>query len=59
MMNALEASIVPDLEVIPIENLKDLMDILNEKKDLPIQESFEFTSILSAEISKYDFSHVI
>ncbi len=58
-MNALEASIVPDIEVIPVTDLKDLIDILNEKIDLPIQESFEFENILSTEISKYDFSHVI
>gem|GEM_PF-3651356 len=58
-MNAPEASIVPDLEVIPIDDLKDLMDILNEKIDLPIQEAFEFEQTLSSEVSKYDFSHVI
>ena len=58
-MNALEASIVPDLEVIPIDDLKNLIDILNEKKDLPIQPSFEFRDSLNREVSKYDFSHVI
>ncbi len=58
-MNAPEASIVPDLEVVPVEDLKDLMDILNEKIGLPIQESFEFENILSHEMTKYDFSHVI
>jgi len=58
-MNAPEASIVPDLEVIPVKDLKNLMDILNGKIDLPIQEKFEFKNTLSKEISKYDFAHVI
>lgn len=58
-MNAQEASIVPDIDIVPVKNLKQLIDILNEAIDLPLQEPFEFETKLAAEVSGYDFSHII
>ena len=58
-VNALEASIVPDIDVIPVHDLKDLIDILNHDIDLPIQETFEFQTTTNDEISHYDFSYII
>ena len=61
--NALEASIIPDIEVIQLENLKDLIDMLNGDKDLDIQEKINFYHgeiIDKEEIAyKYDFKYVL
>lgn len=58
-MNAQEASIVPGIDIVPVHNLKQLIEILNETVDLPLQEAFEFETTLAAEVSCYDFSHII
>ena len=58
-MNAQEASIVPGIDIVPVHNLKQLIEILNETVDLPLQEAFEFETTLAAEVSGYDFSHII
>ncbi len=56
--NSLEASIVPGIDVIPVKNLKDLIDILNKDKELIIGEkiNLNFKWILD---SKYDFKYII
>ena len=43
--NSLEASIVPKIDVIPIDNLKELIDILNWEKSPKIQEKLDFKKI--------------
>ena len=58
--NSLEASIVPNIDVVPIENLKDLIDILNQRKDLEVQEKFNFWKELNNHInSNYDFKYIV
>jgi len=56
--NSLEASIVPGIDVIPVKNLKDLVDILNKDKELIIQDkiNLNFKWILD---SKYDFKYIL
>lgn len=60
--NTKEASIIPDIEVIKIEHLKDLIDILNKEKPY-IPEVILSLSDLSKEqhtlAKTYDFSHVV
>lgn len=60
--NALEASIIPDIEVIKLENLKDLIDMLNKDKEFDIQEKINFQEELidKDDIAyKYDFKYVL
>ena len=60
--NALEASIIPGIEVIKLENLKDLIDMLNGDKQFDIQEKINFQSELidQEDIAyKYDFKYVL
>lgn len=60
--NAMEASIIPDIDVVVIESLKQLIDILNEDKELEIQEKLDFNSLPSADEDlsvKYDFKYVV
>lgn len=57
--NAREASIIPWIDVIPIESLKEAVDILNWDKDYDIQERVEFSSMSPEFEEKYDFKYII
>ncbi len=60
--NALEASIIPGIDIIPIENLANLMAILNWTKDLTIQTKLDFTSLKTqwdSFLEKNDFKYVL
>ena len=59
--NSLEASIVPNIDVIPIDDLKGLIEILNWEKSLKVQEKFDFNSVGDSDLmdSKYDFKYII
>ena len=58
--NSKEASFIPGIDVISVENLSDLIEILNKEKELKIYEKSDF-STLSKDISnnKYDFRYII
>ncbi|MDD3646101.1 MAG: YifB family Mg chelatase-like AAA ATPase [Candidatus Gracilibacteria bacterium] len=60
--NSLEASIIPDIDVIAIESLKELIDILNKDKELTAQEKYDFKSSLAGEEIehiKHDFKYIV
>ena len=61
-VNALEASIIPDIEVIQVETLWELMEMLNGWIPFNIQDKIEFHSELidKEDIAyKYDFKYVL
>jgi magnesium chelatase family protein len=63
--NALEASIIPDIDVVPIENLREIIDMLNGDRELIIQEKINFSEVIKQynetlwEDKKYDFQFVL
>jgi magnesium chelatase family protein len=58
--NTKEASIIPDIEVIKIDNLTQLIDILNEDLPYTPEPVLDLSSLREEKIdSWYDFSHVI
>lgn len=57
--NAKEASIIPWIDIIWVDNLKDLTQMLNGDKDLDIQEPIDFRSMNQNEIEKFDFHYII
>lgn len=60
--NSLEASIVPWIDVIAVENLKEVIDFLNKDKDLNILPQLDFTKIWKQDYdlnNKYDFKYVL
>jgi len=61
--NALEASIIPWIDVVCVENLEELIDILNWEKELLIQEKLDFKKFWEYSWTKldnkYDFKYVL
>lgn len=57
--NIQEASIVEWIEVIWVDNLLDLIDILNLKKDYEVAPKIDLASLKQEKTEKYDFSYVI
>lgn len=60
--NALESSIIPDIDVIIVENLEELINMLNWDKDFIVQEKMDFKSKaynLSRQDYKYDFKYIV
>lgn len=59
--NSKEASIIPWIDVIAVENLKEAIDFLNKVKDLNIVEHLDFKEIWIQEniSNKYDFKYVL
>ncbi len=56
--NSLEASIIPWIDIIKVNNLKELIDILNSDKEMIVEEKISIS--LKNEIdSKYDFKYII
>lgn len=61
--NALEASIIPWIDVISVSNLKELISILNKEKELIVQERLDFKKYSMSWIDniqdKNDFKYII
>ncbi len=57
MANVREASVIPDVEVIGIENLRHLVDILTENIPLPKSEKIDIEK-LPLKRSSIDFSSI-
>ena len=61
--NVPEASIIPWIDVIPVESLDEVIKILNGEKELPIAEVLDFKKTgnhnIWQEESKYDFKYVL
>ena len=58
--NTKEASIIPDIEVIKIDNLTQLIDILNEDEWYTPEPILDLSSLREEKLeSGYDFAHVI
>ncbi len=61
--NCQEASIIPWIEVIKIKNLKELIDILNEEKELIAEKTLDFKELKQKKDinfkSKYDFKYIL
>ena len=61
--NALEASIIPWIDVVAIETLEELIDILTWEKELKIQEKLDFKKfgdfLWDKLDNKYDFKYVL
>ncbi len=58
--NTKEASIIPDIEVVKIENLQELIDILNKDESYTAEEVLDISSLREENIGKnYDFSHIV
>jgi len=58
--NTKEASIIPDIEVIKIQNLEELIDILNKDKEYTPEPVLDLASLRDEVFhQQYDFSHII
>jgi len=60
--NSKEASIIPWIDIIPVKNLFEAIEMLNWKRDLIISEKFDFLSIWKIELdinSNFDFKYVL
>jgi len=58
--NSLEASIIPWIDVIVIDNLWELISMLNWDIDLVVQDQMDFAlPDLEYENSKYDFKYIV
>jgi len=58
--NTKEASIIPEIEVIKIENLTELIDILNKDVGYTAEPVLDLSSLRREEIvNNYDFAHII
>lgn len=58
--NTKEASIIPDIEVIKIKNLEELIDILNRDIEYTAEPVLDLASLRDDVFeSQYDFSHII
>ena len=61
--NALEASIIPWIDVVAIETLEELIDILTWEKELIIQEKLDFKKfgdfLWDKLDNKYDFKYIL
>lgn len=58
--NTKEAAIIPDIEVIKIKNLEELIDILNKDKGYTPEPVLDLASLRDDILhNQYDFSHII
>jgi magnesium chelatase family protein len=60
--NSKEASIVPWIDVIPLDNLLEVSEMLNGKIELNIRETLDFSSLWRKELdlnSNFDFKYVL
>lgn len=58
--NSLEASIVPGIDVIAVENLREVIDFLNSEKELLVLPELDFKKLWKDDISNnFDFKYVL
>gem|GEM_PF-2162152 len=59
--NAKEASLIPDIKIIPIAHLNDIVNILTKEKDIEFIKNIDITKYLEekSDIHLVDFSQVI
>jgi len=60
--NVLEASIIPWIDVIPVDNLEETIDILNWDKELVVAEKFDFKQFWKKDLiieNKFDFKYIL
>jgi len=60
--NSLEASIIPWIDVIAVENLSEAIEYLNDRKELEIVPELDFKKLWNNEISldnKNDFKYIL
>ncbi|MDP2090065.1 MAG: YifB family Mg chelatase-like AAA ATPase [Candidatus Gracilibacteria bacterium] len=60
--NSLEASIVPGIDVIPVENLKEVIEYLNNDKEMIVLPQLDFTKFGKQQNfhnNKHDFKYVL
>ncbi|MBX9809753.1 YifB family Mg chelatase-like AAA ATPase [Candidatus Gracilibacteria bacterium] len=57
--NALEASVIPDIDVIGINSLSEMIEILSGTKDIPIKTIYQEVETISKKIYSPDFSDII
>lgn len=59
--NALEASIIPDIDVVPVGNLKELMWMLNKQQPMEVAKTLDFSKLgWEHDIeSEFDFKYVL
>jgi len=61
--NALEASIIPGIDVIAVENLEEAVSFLNKSKDLKISEQLDFLKYIKDDDNnidtKFDFKYIL
>ncbi|MDD2871836.1 MAG: YifB family Mg chelatase-like AAA ATPase [Candidatus Gracilibacteria bacterium] len=58
--NSLEASIVPGIDVIAVENLREVIDFLNSEKELLVLPELDFKKLGKDDISNnFDFKYVL
>lgn len=61
LANGKEASIIPDIDVVAVATLWELIDMLNQKTPLKILEALDFNTLEQKSIAenKYDFKYVL
>lgn len=58
--NSREASFIPWIDVIAVDNLSNLIEILNKERILKLTDKLNFTNLWKEKISdKYDFKYII
>ncbi len=60
--NVFEASIIPWIDVIAVNNLEEVIDILNKDKELKIAEKLDFKNFWKKDLiieNKFDFKYVL
>ncbi|MCH2188821.1 YifB family Mg chelatase-like AAA ATPase [Candidatus Gracilibacteria bacterium] len=60
--NAIEASIIPGIDVVAIESLAEMITLLNQKQDispLPLLDFGEYTRKNRKEENPFDFCHIV
>lgn len=59
-VNAREASFIPWIDIIPVNNLSDLISVLNEEKNIEIAPWLDFSQLLKSNFDdKYDFKYIV
>ena len=57
--NTLEASVIPDIDVIGVANLSDMVDILTGETPMPLGIKHDLNTETSKKIYSPDFSDII
>ncbi|PZM85767.1 magnesium chelatase [Candidatus Gracilibacteria bacterium] len=58
--NSFEASVIPGINVIPIKNISEVIQMLLGRKELNISKTLDLNSLISENIeNKFDFKYII